>query len=306
MDDRFVTGETVRTEAVNGRFFPGLGEGPHPGVLVLHGGGGARGYEQTYAAMLAEHGYNVFCVEYFGAPGIRDALAEVPLEEFGNAAEWLLDRADTSGNRVGVVGFSRGGEASLLVGSTFDTVGVVVAHVPSCYAWAAPAWMEGVGENQPTWTYGGEPVPYFFVDEYVDGCLDEDDSIDEPLGGDEPSASKLALQRAPASALEKATIPVEDIDGPVLLVSGEQDTVWPSAMLAERARHRLSEHDHPWEFEHLRFPDAGHAIRVPYRFDGETDPAEVHDFGGTHRANNRASARAWESTLGYLRGALTG
>jgi dienelactone hydrolase len=296
MSGRFVTGETIRTETVTGRFFSGVGEGPHPGVLVVHGGGGARGYEQNYAAMLAEHGYDVFCVEYFGAPGIRDSLVRIPLEEFENAAEWLLDHPDTGGKRVGVVGFSRGGEASLLVGSMFDTVGAVVSHVPSCYVWPAPSWMDGVGEDQPTWTYEGEPLTHLPIDKYVY----KEDGIDEALGVEEPNASSLAIERSTATERKQATISVENIDGPVLLISGEQDTVWPSSLLAEQVAERLRDHEHPYEFEHLSFPEAGHAIRVPYRFDDSVPQNKSHKYGGTHQANARASARAWVRTLDYL------
>ncbi|WP_436935083.1 alpha/beta fold hydrolase [Halovenus marina] len=280
---------------MSGRLYPGLGDGPRPGVLVLHGGGGAGGYEQEYAALLAEHGYTALCVEYFAAPGTRDALHEVPLEEFERAADWLLDRPAVSGDRIGVVGFSRGGEASLLVGSTFETVGVVVAYVPSCYVWPAPSWMDGVGEGEPTWTLAGEPLPHLPIDKYVY----ESDDVDEPFG-EEPNAPTLAIDRSTTAEREQAAIPVEDIDGPVLLVSGGQDIVWPSALLADRAADRLDEHDHPWQFEHLSFPRAGHAIRVPYRFEGDTDPTDRHQYGGTNEANAHASASAWQAALQYL------
>lgn len=301
MDDRFVSGTTIRTENVSGRLFRGLGAGAHPGVLVLHGGGGARGYEQTYAAMLAEHGYTAFCVEYFGAPGIRKALLEVPLEEFGAAAEWLLARPDVRGEQVGVVGFSRGGEASLLVGSHFEEIGCVVSYVPSGYVWPAPGWMDGVDrEGLPAWTLNGEAAPSHPLEKYVY----ETDGIDAELGVNDPDAVTLAFERSTDQEKKRAMIPVEEIDGPVLLISGGEDTVWPSKVLAERAADRLAEHDHDWQFEHRCFPDAGHTIRVPYRFGGDSDPNEIHQYGGTRTANARASARAWKTALQYLGEAL--
>ncbi|WP_254863468.1 acyl-CoA thioester hydrolase/BAAT C-terminal domain-containing protein [Halovivax gelatinilyticus] len=291
MDESFVAGSTIRTDGVTGRLFPGRGVGPHPGVLVLHGSGGARGYEQTYAAMLAEHGYTVLCVEYFGAPGVRDRFLEVPVEEFGRAAEWLLARDEVGGETVGVVGFSRGGEAALLVGSLFDAVEVVVAYVPSGYVWAAPSWMDGVGENRPTWTRDGDAVPYIPTDDF--------DAAEDPFDG-EPSATVLALDRLPTDELARTRIPVAEIDGPVLLVSGGRDSLWPSEFLASRVAEWLAEAEYPWAFEHLRNPEAGHAIRVPYQFDDDVDPTERHRFGGTHEANARASARAWHRSLAYL------
>lgn len=294
MDETLVSTTTVRRDGVNGRLFSGAGSDPRPGVLVLHGGGGARGYEQRYAALLAEHGYDVFCVEYFGVEGVRDALLQIPLEAFGNAATWLLERPTVSGDQVGVIGFSRGGEAALLTGATFETVGVVAAYVPSGYAWAAPSWMPGVGEDQPSWTLGGDPVPFLDIDQYVT----ESEDSDTPLGGDTPSASAIALDHADSRERERTTIPVEETEGPVLLVSAGRDSVWPSSRLAAVARERLD--DHPWPVEHCSFPAAGHAIRVPYRFAGDADPDETHRYGGTNEANARASARAWRRTLDFL------
>jgi len=100
--------------------------------------------------------------------------------------------------------------------------------------------------------------------------------------------------------LEAATIPVENVEGPVLLLSGGEDTVWPAAEFADRALDRLESHDHEWPVEHRHYPDAGHAIRVPYRFYGEDPHEETHQFGGTNAANASASADAWNSTLRYL------
>jgi nucleolar protein 56 len=294
MGDTFVAGRRIRDDGVAGRFYPGLGGDPCPGVLVLHGGGGAGGYEQEYAALLAEHGYAALCVEYFGAPDVPDSLCEIPLERFDRAARWLLERDDVSGERVGVVGFSRGGEAALLTGAQFETVGAVVAHVPCCYAWPAPSWIDGVKPHSATWTIEGEPLPFVDVDRYVD-----EEEVGDPLTR-EPVAATLAVERAPPDELEAATIPVENVEGPVLLLSGGEDTVWPAAEFADRALDRLESHDHEWPVEHRHYPDAGHAIRVPYRFDGEDPHEETHQFGGTNAANASASADAWNSTLRYL------
>lgn len=291
MGGTFVSGRRIREDGVAGHFCPGLGDGPHPGVLVLHGAGGAGGYEREYAALLAEHGYATLCVEYFGAPGVPDTPCEIPLERFDDAAHWLLEREDVTGERVGVVGFSRGGEAALLAGTHFDTVGPVVAYVPSCYAWPAPAWMDGVEPHSATWTLDGEPLFFVDVDSHVG-----DDEVDDPFA----DAATLAVDRAPSAELARASIPVEGIEGPVLLVTGGEDTIWPAGAFAERALAHLESHDHEWPAEHRHYPDAGHAIRVPYRFDGGDSHAETHRYGGTNAANASAAADAWTGTLQYL------
>ena len=194
------------------------------------------------------------------------------------------------------MGFSRGGEASLLVGSYLDVAGVVVAYVPSCYVWPAPSWMDGVGEGCHTWTFEDEALPFLPVDPYVT----EADDIGDPLTTEPPNAGTLAVERSTDAEKAQAAIPVEDIDAPVLLVSGGEDIVWPSADLAARAATRLDTHDHPYRFEHRSYSDAGHAIRVPYRFDGTDDPTARHRYGGTTAANAHAAADAWDGTLEYL------
>lgn len=296
MTDTFVSERPISTENLTGRLYTGIGPEPHPGVLVLHGGGDAGGYERDYAERLAEHGYTALCVEYFAAPGVPDVLDGIPLSYFQSAAEWLLDQPAVAGDQVGVLGFSRGGEAALLSGTHFDSIGVVVAYVPSCYAFPAPSWMDSVEEGCAAWTLNGEPVPFIPVDKYIY----EEDDIDDPLGEEPPNPSTMVLERSTVEEKERATIEVEHIDGPVLLVSGGQDTIWPSTELADRVIDRLERHDHPWEFDHCAYPEAGHTIRVPYRFGGNAPPDSEHRFGGTNATNAYASADAWYNALRYL------
>jgi nucleolar protein 56 len=291
----------VRREDLTGTLFAGLGRGPHPGVLVVHGSGGGGGYERRYARRLAHHGYAVFCVEYFDGPGRPDALDRIPMSYFGRAVEWLLDQPETDGQRVGVVGFSRGGEAAMLTGAHFERVGAVVAYAASGYAFPAPTWMPGVEVEGPAWTRDGDPVPYLPVDELVE---EEQDGFEDVVENDDLDASTRAVANATDEQLRWATIPVERIDGPVLLVSGGEDAIWPSADLSRVAIDRLDAHDHPWPADLLVYPDAGHAIRTPYRFDGESAPDADHRLGGTHRANARAAADAWRAVLDYLRRGL--
>lgn len=293
----FVQSRDVRGAGLAGRLFEGLGDEPRHGVLVLHGAGGGGGYEQDYARLLAEHGYTAFCVEYFDAPGTPDALERVPVDHFGRAARWLTDLPTVEPGPVGVVGFSRGGEAALLAGAHIGAVGAVVAYVPSGYAFPAPTWMAGIDEEGPTWTVGGDPVPYVPIDETVEA---DPDGFDEAVNL-EDDASSAAVERATPETLERATIPVERTDGPVLLVSGGEDDVWPSTDLAAVAADRLAARDHAWPHEHLAYPRAGHAIRVPYRRGQEQDPSDPHPLGGTRAANVHAAADAWHAALSCLR-----
>jgi hypothetical protein len=53
-------------------------------------------------------------------------------------------------------------------------------------------------------------------------------------------------------AVAHASIAVENINGPVMLISGVDDQLWPSTRLSKVAMERLRAHDHPFPYEHLR------------------------------------------------------
>ena len=57
-----------------------------------------------------------------------------------------------------------------------------------------------------------------------------------------------ALADLPATA--RAAIPVGNIKGPILLVSGADDQMWPSAAMGEAVRSRLGAANHPFEARH--------------------------------------------------------
>lgn len=295
-DDASSASRRIDRDGISGRLYDGLGPGPHPAVVVLHGAGGGGGYERGYARRLTRRGYAACCVDYFGVPGAPDALDRIPIDRIERAIERLLARPEMDGERVGVVGFSRGGEAALLTGARSDAVGAVVAYSASGYAFPAPTWMDGVEEERAAWLVDGEPVPYVPVDRHVDH---EQESLADDLDLDEPVSAR-AVDRAAPETLRRAEIPVERIDGPVLFVTGGEDAIWPAPALAGVAIDRLEAHDHPWSYENRIYPDAGHAIRIPYRFDESDDRTAEHRLGGTLEANALASADAWLRTLEYL------
>ena len=101
------------------------------------------------------------------------------------------------------------------------------------------------------------------------------------------------------TAVAAASIAVENISGPVMLISGDDDQLWPSTRLSEVAMKRLRAYDHPFPYEHLRYKEAGHTIVVP-----GTGPNgnQISSFnvGGSTRANNLASADSWLKVLNFL------
>lgn len=99
-------------------------------------------------------------------------------------------------------------------------------------------------------------------------------------------------------AVREASVPVEDVDGPVLLVRGRDDALWPSVVYSEVANWRLDHHDHNHPHEHVVYEDAGPVFPLPYlAYDGRLSRER---YGGTPAGNARAAADAWVRTLDYL------
>ena len=104
-------------------------------------------------------------------------------------------------------------------------------------------------------------------------------------------------------------LPVERINGPVLLISGTDDAVWPSTVLSEFAVRRLRAHAHPHAVEHLVYDGAGHIIGPPVPGISFSITHAVHPiigldfaFGGSVEKNTAASHDSWARILRFLGG----
>jgi dienelactone hydrolase len=288
------TRQAVRTNGLVGTLFLPPGEGPYPAVMLVSGGWG--GLAEYRGALLASHGYAAFSLAYFAMPGLPPGLSNIPLEYFENAIHWMRQQPWLADRLLAVWGPSRGGELALLLGATFHDINAVSAWVPSgVLFWA-------IGGGGPAWTFRGKPLPYL--------------QLDNPFAQAEPAlelgkpiayAPIYRSHLADARAVERATIAVENICGPVQLVSGGDDQMWPSAELADIAYRRLQTHRHSYPFRHLRFEKAGHHILVPHgprtvlvdSFEGY-----VFSQGGTPRDNADAGAEAWRDLLRFLEDAV--
>ncbi len=282
-------------------FYPGTG-GPFPGVIALHGSGGTP--DRGTALLLAARGYAVFAPQYFGDPGpLPDQLAEVPVEYLDRARSWMAELDAVAEGRIGLFGTSKGAEYALLGGATYDWVGAVVAIAPSGVVWAG---LTQGREQTSSWTLGGAPVDYLptaFPLEVIADYL-----VSWPLGEAVSlrPTYELPLERESQARLESATIPVEEIDGPVTLVAGGQDALWPSVQLARIAAERLEARETAAPTRFLSYPTAGHGISFPYQpttgltsipgFPPGTDLA----LGGTPSGLAEAAKRSWPEITATL------
>lgn len=293
----------VREQGLVGKFYEPLGEGPHAPVILLGGSEGGLPSWQT-ASLLASRGYAVLALAYFGMEGLPDALQGVRLEYFEAAIDWFGARDDVQSAPIGVVGWSRGGELALLLGSRNSEISTVVAFAPSHVVFQGlPNGWETAGS---AWKSEGSSlsyVSYDFTKWSFLGIL-KCWLTRQPLSFG-PVYSR-GLEQADDDEIESAAIPVEDVGGPVLLVSGRDDRMWPASEMADAVIDRLDDHDYPHRYEHLTYDDAGHGIGVPYRpttdvtTSGQFMPGLPFDLGGTPEATAAAEADSWPSVLETL------
>lgn len=251
------------------------GPGPHPAVLILGGSGGGIGWQDEMGQLLAGRGFVTLALAYIGMEGLPDALERIPVEYVEHGLTYLRLQPDVDSLRLGVAGVSKGGELALLVSSMHPEVRAVATFVPSGIVF------QSIGADSPSssWSYWGREVPYV---PYGDAG-DSQNIIDYYVAG---------LQQADSSTVAAATIPVERINGPVLILSGRNDNLWPSTELGDRVIERLDRHRFPHEHTHIAYEDAGHLI-------SNIREEDVSRRGGTEEGNRRAQVDAQRRFLEF-------
>lgn len=258
------------------------GDGPHPAVVVVGDSNGDLRGQLQFARQLGSRGYAALALAYFGLEGLPSDLQDVPLEYLERAVDWLTARPEVDAKRIAVLGGSKGGELALLMASRDPRLRAVVAFAPSSVVF------QGIPSRPATssWSVGGEALP--FVGYAADSRFSQSGLLVDLYGA--------SLDQKPLRELEVATIPVERIKGPVMLVSGRRDNMWPSSRMARDVMARLEQNGHLFETLHLDFENAGHEVGGP----GYGPASAARSMGGTPAGKARALAEAWPRTLDFL------
>ncbi len=302
----------IREQGVVGIFCYPKNSDHLSGIITVSGSGG--GMSMEIAQLLASQGYAVLALGYFGAEGLPEKLESIHLEYFQNAIGWFKSQKQVDKNKVALRGASYGGELVLLLASTFpEEINAVVAISP-------PSMIFGgfPHSNKPKWIYKNSPITPFiggFSDDDIN-LTEADDLSNLTTNGTIPFhagtfedpyvITPLFLKRIEKnkSLLDKLAIPVEKIQCPLLIITGEDDQVHPATMHGNLIMERLEKYKSTIERKHLHYPSAGHSLRTPY--EPKIDlPWFVADnvfcySGGTIEGNYRASVEGWEEMIGFL------
>ena len=251
-------------------YLPNHVAGRQPAVLLFGGSGGGLG-EFFEARLLAAHGYPAMALAYFGEPGLPAHLDRIPLDYFVKALHILRRQPGVDPRHILTWGVSRGSEAALLLAAHFPKlVDGAVALVPSSVV--NPSFPAG---GHSGWTLHERPLPF------VHGLH---------LGNPSPPE-------------RRAVIPVERIRGPVVLVCGGSDAVWPSCPYSDAIVKRMAAHHERRQVTELRYPTAGHSVGevVPYVATASVELGPLGPrMGGTVAGVVHGRIDAWRHILSLL------
>ncbi|MEO0613250.1 MAG: acyl-CoA thioesterase/bile acid-CoA:amino acid N-acyltransferase family protein [Pseudomonadota bacterium] len=305
-----VTVEQVAQRRLRGQLFTPTDKEPIGAVLVL--GGSEGGIVPGRAAALAAEGFVALALGYFDYMDRPAAAVNLPIEYFGDALKFLQKRAPVC--RRAIWGGSRGSEAAFLTALYYPSlVDAVIGWVPSHVVHGGFNMTGGEDfslTQSAMWTYGQKLIhgaPYINLTDTL--LARRENAYDAPPGyryADEFLLSWKAL--IPESDFH---IPVENLNAPLLLVSAEDDGLWPSAFACEQLMGRLKQRHASFPYDHVCLSGAGHAIGMPneprpfshtaFWRDGYSGvEGGFIDYGGTPSANAAAAREGWRSALSFL------
>lgn len=283
------TGQRVANNGILANYFPAQGSGPSPAILLLGGSEGGLGKDMHALALLLQaQGYHTLQLAYHNAPGKSAKLKNIPLEDFYKALDWLKKQPQVDPNRIGIVGYSKGAEAGLVVATRYPGIRAAVLGMPSSVVWDG---MSGenylLGSFSSSWSEKGEPLPHLAYK----GRPGADGLMPVFVNG---------LKEV--SANPAAVIPVEKFQGKLMLICGEAERLWPSCPMTDQIVARAAKKAAPAPIV-LRYQDAGHGVMGAPFTDAKARRSWAQ-LGGTEAGNAAARADSWAKISAFLRAEL--
>jgi esterase/lipase len=248
--------------------------GESKNVAIMFLGGSAGGIPKSDVEPFTTKGYPCLKVGYFGTEHTPDHLEMIPLEYFEDAIKTFESYPEVKDKKIVVYGISKGGELALLLASRYKQIAGVIAKVPSSVIF------QGIGGNSSSWSYKEEPIPFVPYAPY---------DYSKITNSEYSIVYELSLKQT--QAVEKATIQVENISGPILILTGKEDIMWPSSQMGEMIIKRLEENKFSYWYKHFAYENAGHSL---------TDN-DTYLLGGTKDGNKKARIDSEKRIFTFLR-----
>ncbi len=263
-------------------------------VLLIGGGSWGDYWGQEFA----KQGNVGLSIPYTGRAGLPKLPEAIDLAYFEQAITWLRNQPEVDPQKIIVMGASRNAELALVLGSMYpELISGVIAYAPSSVIWSNTVLPYNSDEIKASWMYNGAELPYVPMNKIVGNNSNKITTLDYWKGGLEKE-----------DKVELASIRVEQINGPILLLSGKADKVWPSAYMADKIEQRIKGHNFQYSFQNIQYDNAGHLIsanpEVPsnIRVGNMTieDKDYEFEYGGTNEGDHAARQAAKSEVIEFM------
>lgn len=231
--------DTPNTESI---LYLGTGE-KQPLVVGFGGSEGGNAWASDHwkeiRNQFIQKGYAFLAIGYFGCKGTPLLLDKIALEDIHNAIIKATDVPKVDKAKIALLGGSRGADLALLLASYYNDISCVIGIVPSNVVF--PGHTDHFSTS--CWTIENEELAFVPVNE---------EAIPFLINGNLRSAFETMLKDRKAE--ESAVIKVENIQGPILLISATEDEICPSTSMCKKMIERLKDKNFKYNFNHIAIP----------------------------------------------------
>ncbi len=269
--------------------------GPKATILLVGGGSWGDYWGQEFA----KQGFVGLSLPYIGRADLPRLPEAIDLAYFEQAIDWLQQQPEVNAKKMIVMGASRNAELALILAAMYpELLSGVIAYAPSSVAWSNTVLPYSSDEIKPSWIYKGVDIPYVPMTKIVGNNSTKITTLDYWQSG-------LVKEEE----VRLASIKVEKINGPILLLSGKDDKVWPSAYMANKIEERVKEYNFQHAFQNIQYENAGHLIssnpevastvRIGNMKVG--DKEYEFEYGGTDEGDHAARQAAKLKVLAFIK-----
>ncbi len=296
----------INTQGVHAKLYAEKGQSNLPTLVVVSGSGGGIAYSEKFGMPLAQKGYAVLALPYWKYKNLPEKLSEIPLKYFYTALDILKKEKVVDKRRIGIIGYSRGGELALLLASKTEDIKAIVGLSPGAYV-APNIDFKNWWNLKSAWTENGKALAFSPKKRKVEeGNWNK---VFKKIKQNRNRDSLIAnFQKIKDSeAFEESAIKVENIKAPILLISGGKDLTWSAETMSDYVIERLHRHQFPYFNAHLNYPLAGHDF-VTLGLHDNLNQEELNKKyvdnqykpGGTVKDNMQAGKQSWKQIMNFL------